>query len=791
MLITVTKIMSVPFDFDNLIRRINTMIPNPYTSFKDSLTLFPQIGYSFSELLKETSLLKSIALNELSSANARAGASLTEKLSSISMQSALKNVHSDLLTKFRADSISPNIALQSALKNVHSPDRDYTPSKEKKPEVEEANPLEEAIKVASQPLCVILFELLPKSEVSKLSSFVQKEDVLGKKYSSFVLEASKFSTSVEKAELTIIDSFETHLQLIFVFKFKTFPTSTTDAPRLLEEWKLRIDKIRIEIQEKIAKELQGLSFDTNLGLPEMVNLPYLYLYDSNFLLSNIQDRSYERSEWAYVVRSGLSVTDSARGRAEQFFSKFIISHNDKIYNILEDIGIYQNILYGIIPETLIVSTDDKYLSINNRVIHTNFVGLYFGLEKNSYDDYLVNEFVIELSNLISLEIIMLSLEREIESVQINSSYMELDENQTKEERNKMKMLNSVIESLEDRYYNNIQRILKKLKKDELDFSKEETREVYGGKWIYSQDNLSNFFKSTIIDIDTTVQEYLTRKKGRIEKQLELLTTDLHISKNEPKINTLFNEIAPELIRQIEKWANTISQKQIEAWLLNFEDNKDRRVALLLLDKLIPLKWEQFGEFAKILLHRIRSQVPIDHCVFSNIGNITSGSTHIIKLFQEVNGIKDDQIIAYSEISETTDKEILILLDDFIGSGDTYVDWYREHEEEITKKFSRVYYCVLSAFERGIENIKKKSGVETIFGFKHEITSMLTNRSDIDEQDKSSIKELIIKYSTRMPKCCIWGYDDCQLLITFEHNVPNNTIAIFWSENNWIPLISRV
>ena len=35
-----------------------------------------------------------------------------------------------------------------------------------------------------------------------------------------------------------------------------------------------------------------------------------------------------------------------------------------------------------------------------------------------------------------------------------------------------------------------------------------------------------------------------------------------------------------------------------------------------------------------------------------------------------------------------------------------------------------------------------------------------------------------------------GYNDCQMLLGFHHNTPNNTLPIFWREKNWTPIFKR-
>jgi hypothetical protein len=68
--------------------------------------------------------------------------------------------------------------------------------------------------------------------------------------------------------------------------------------------------------------------------------------------------------------------------------------------------------------------------------------------------------------------------------------------------------------------------------------------------------------------------------------------------------------------------------------------------------------------------------------------------------------------------------------------------------------------------------------------------MVLEGDQFTKKQKSEIKRLILKYKDHFPKRALWGYDNCQLLVAFETNIPNNTLPIFWSEKNWKPLIKR-
>lgn len=136
-----------------------------------------------------------------------------------------------------------------------------------------------------------------------------------------------------------------------------------------------------------------------------------------------------------------------------------------------------------------------------------------------------------------------------------------------------------------------------------------------------------------------------------------------------------------------------------------------------------------------------------------------------------------------------DIKVIVLLDDFVGSGDTFINWYEENKSKI--RSDRIYYCSFGAFESGVEKIKKNTGIDTITGrFIQESEKALDGKL-YPQKDRQEIRMIVEKYKgIRIPKEFSFGYDNCQLLYAFENNIPNNSLGILWFAQNWTPLMDR-
>ncbi|WP_054864620.1 phosphoribosyltransferase-like protein [Methanosarcina barkeri] len=128
----------------------------------------------------------------------------------------------------------------------------------------------------------------------------------------------------------------------------------------------------------------------------------------------------------------------------------------------------------------------------------------------------------------------------------------------------------------------------------------------------------------------------------------------------------------------------IPQDKIENWLLNFDTKEERLIALKLLDKLTYVSNKNLKQLIDSSNNLLHSKINLDtsqNCFFSCVGDITSGSTHLAKHFQEESRIKEKLFKKTEEIELLIEKngkiDKLILIDDFIGSGNTYIKWYKK------------------------------------------------------------------------------------------------------------------
>jgi hypothetical protein len=215
-----------------------------------------------------------------------------------------------------------------------------------------------------------------------------------------------------------------------------------------------------------------------------------------------------------------------------------------------------------------------------------------------------------------------------------------------------------------------------------------------------------------------------------------------------------------------------------------------------LDKLTYVTNENLVQLINSSNNVLHSKINVDDshkCFFSCIGDITSGSTHLAKHFQEESRIKEKLFKKTEDLQLFVEKnrkiDTLILIDDFVGSGNTYLKWYKRNTQMLNNCLE-VFFIALIALEKGIKKIEQETNTKVLCKYVLDESDQVIDGTLFDFEEKGEIKRLIDKYSYLIKSDYVNGYDNCQLLLAFEDNIPNNSIGILWWPENWMPLFNR-
>lgn len=156
------------------------------------------------------------------------------------------------------------------------------------------------------------------------------------------------------------------------------------------------------------------------------------------------------------------------------------------------------------------------------------------------------------------------------------------------------------------------------------------------------------------------------------------------------------------------------------------------------------------------------------------------------------------------------KYTLVLLDDFVGSGNTIETFYIDNIEKTKEHFEKIFFVGIAGMEYGIKRISQlfnevkipKSNIfrsafsskGSCFGYRkyskhrefaHDYGKKLTSPS----KDKKG--KLLKDSKGNLKFIDALGFENTQALVSFAYGSPNNTLPIIWAnKNGWFPLIPR-
>lgn len=183
---------------------------------------------------------------------------------------------------------------------------------------------------------------------------------------------------------------------------------------------------------------------------------------------------------------------------------------------------------------------------------------------------------------------------------------------------------------------------------------------------------------------------------------------------------------------------------------------------------------------------------------------TKSGFYVLRLLQRLYRIKDDWLIWPQTFASITNSKLLIIVDDFLGSGNQFTEFADLSQLESlhnTKPHLRIVYLVVAAHATGISFIQEKYPyVEVICGDILTTDHHLFASERIDKRYRTKIASTLNdQYQKLLTQAGFsgrgvtgsYGYGDLGLCYAFEHGTPNNTLPIYWRQTeHWSNLLDR-
>lgn len=241
------------------------------------------------------------------------------------------------------------------------------------------------------------------------------------------------------------------------------------------------------------------------------------------------------------------------------------------------------------------------------------------------------------------------------------------------------------------------------------------------------------------------------------------------------------------------------------WLSNFDDS-EQDLAIEILSK---IDYYPYDRILSVVQSKIEGIVlnPMGRCIFVPIGESGKSGGSILYTCQQIQGKKS---VYVNSIEEALNKlsnpnDVIVLVDDIIGSGNTFCSWLREklNKEEIESQLnnlidqSRIKLISIVVLEKGKKKINSEYPTIDVFGEDTRKLFLQTGSMFGGYFRMKRYREFCYKYGNLLYRRWPLGYENSQALIVFAHATPNNTLPIIWSDSNiegrsnaWYPLFPR-
>jgi len=160
---------------------------------------------------------------------------------------------------------------------------------------------------------------------------------------------------------------------------------------------------------------------------------------------------------------------------------------------------------------------------------------------------------------------------------------------------------------------------------------------------------------------------------------------------------------------------------------------------------------------------------------------------------EIKGYASNDIIR-EYLENDSIPEILVIVDDFMGSGDTIVEAFSEMFKVAPELLNSKLYALLihttTTGRDALEAFRKKLGIDLTLIYLDDTDKAFKEDyifARIDAKLKKEQYELICS-GKKVSSGAILGYKDIQSLVSFEKTTPNDTLGLFWhSAENFVSL----
>lgn len=265
------------------------------------------------------------------------------------------------------------------------------------------------------------------------------------------------------------------------------------------------------------------------------------------------------------------------------------------------------------------------------------------------------------------------------------------------------------------------------------------------------------------------------------------------------------------------WKHKFTDQEIETWLSNFDgkvfsESYERELALWLLANFVYFNEDEVRHLCKILyrdfIHEMliakKNSGPdtedsikeiLNTSRFYNLGRPGESGSYVLYYFRQENDLPLNNFIYHPD---SLSKEIttIVFVDDVALSKGKRGQAVKPIKNAMKKFFQgkKSVFLTFMATKEAIEELEKENIMVISCMVLDDRNKCFSKESYVFhhfKEHRSKCNKLAKEYGKRLKPSHPLGYNNGQFVFGFFYNTPDNSLPIFWSENNgWHPIIKR-
>lgn len=221
--------------------------------------------------------------------------------------------------------------------------------------------------------------------------------------------------------------------------------------------------------------------------------------------------------------------------------------------------------------------------------------------------------------------------------------------------------------------------------------------------------------------------------------------------------------------------------------LNYNNQKE------LIKIISKINWFNTKQINDFIIRNAKKILNDSIIIFQFKDKVTSSSNTMISFISNEGMCEDNQVLTKEDIfnNDLSMFDGVLILDDYLGSGDTIIDNLTQIVKEIkTKKIYIVVYATQNLALERLESFRNENDLNLEIIYKEKLNTYIEYLEPKTQSYVNTICNLCSESDFKL------GWKNTGALVAINKCSPNNNISMIWNShinyngNRWIPLLNR-